>query len=363
MITWRHLTSVAEPVSRALAADESLMARYVDWADNGWPQPTLRIYTLKPDCVLVGRFQNLHAEVYESECRSLGMDINRRMTGGGTILMGERQLMIALVCSADDPIIPAHPARILPKLARGIIAGLLELGINAEYRAKNDIVVQARKIGGSSICIEETGVFLYHATVLVDFDIPLMLRTLKISAEKISDKLAGPYDERITTVSRELGHHVSTERVISAVRRGFERVFKMRSVIEPLSSQEQAQIDILEQTKYKSDSWIYQRLPAADMSGSCITKTPGGLIHAYVSLTGDTTKNVLITGDFLSESRTVRAIEAALKWNRTDRESIIRTIRAVMATQDNSIQSVSADELALAVIAAVADARRSSGVE
>ncbi|MHB1455521.1 MAG: lipoate--protein ligase family protein, partial [Armatimonadota bacterium] len=167
MIKWRYITGDCETVSSALASDEYLMTQYDTWTESDFPEPILRIYTMKSSNVLIGRFQNPEAEVDLDECRRLGIPVNRRMTGGGAVLMGEQQLMVSIPCSVEHPIIPAHPARILPKLARGIISGLALLGIEAEYRPKNDIVVNGRKIVGSAICIEKAGTFLYQASILV----------------------------------------------------------------------------------------------------------------------------------------------------------------------------------------------------
>lgn len=357
MIKWRYITGECESASSALAADEYLMTRYDNWTESDFPEPILRIYTIESNSVLIGRFQNPEAEVNLDECRRLAIPVNRRMTGGGAVLMGEQQLMVSIPSSVEHPLIPAHPARILPKLARGIINGLAMLGINAEYRPKNDIVVNGRKIGGSAICIEKTGAFLYQASVLVDFDIPLMMQVLNIHPEKASDKNVASYDERLTTVSRELGVQASVSNVREAICRGFEQTFKMTAVHLPFTDSEIDQIKLMESGKYNTPEWINQRIPAHDMIGDFVMKTPAGLIHTYAALSGDTVKSVLITGDFFSNDKHIKDIEAALKWGRSDRESIIRTIRVVMSDKVDSIYGLTADELGLAVSNAAANAR------
>ncbi|MHB0999592.1 MAG: lipoate--protein ligase family protein [Armatimonadota bacterium] len=357
MIKWRYITSETGSVSSVLAADEYLMHRYGNWTDNDFPEPILRICKLGRNSVLIGRFQNPEAEVNIGECSRLGIDVNRRMTGGGAILMGRQQLLISIPCSVDHPLIPAHPARILPKLAKGIITGLSMLGIEAEYRPKNDIVVNGRKIGGSAICIEKTGAFLYQASVLVDFDIPLMMKVLNLHPEKISDKGIQSFDERLTTVNRELGKSLDINHVRESICRGFEQAFKVNAVHMPFNQAELDEIRELECNKYLTNEWLYQRMPASDMIGSCIMKTPAGLIHTYVALMGDTIKSVLITGDFFSDYRVVKDIEAALKWGRSDKDTIIRTINVVVADKGDSIQGLSAEELASAISSAASNAQ------
>lgn len=361
MIKWRYITCERESGGHGLAADEFLMNQYSSWAASDCPEPTLRIYTFRSHCALIGRFQNPDAEVDTEECARLGVEINRRVTGGGAVLMGEDQLMISLASSVEHPIVPSHPARILPKMARGIVAGLAELGIKAEYRPKNDIVVNGKKIAGTAICIEETGAFLYQASVILDFDIPLMLKTLTLTAEKISDKDIGSFGERITTINREIGTPVDMQQAREAICRGFERSFKMSAVHSPLMPQELAQIGRLAQEKYESAAWVHQRQPTSDMLGQSLRKTPAGLIHVYVTLASDMVKSVLITGDFFSGSRVVNDIESALKWGRTDRESITRAIKVAMASAGGSIQGLEPEDLAEIICSAVQNARIADG--
>lgn len=361
MIKWRYITSDAESASRGLAADELLMGQYSTWAASDCPEPTLRIYTFKNHCALIGRFQNLEAEVNVEQCKRLGVEVNRRVTGGGAVIMGEGQLMVTLASSVEHPVVPSHPARVLPKMARGIITGLAEMGIQAEYRPKNDIVANGKKIAGTAICIEESGAFLYQASVIVDFDIPLMLDTLRLTTEKISDKDISSFDERITTISRELGHPVDVRHARESICRGFERAFKMSAVHTPFTPAELERISVLEQDRYQSEAWVNQRQPTTDMLGEAVKKTPAGLIHVYVTLAGEMMKSILITGDFFSGNRLINDIEAALKWGRTDRDSITRAVRVAMVNSGGTIQGLEPIDLAAIIHEATEKARFAPG--
>lgn len=333
------------------------MNRYDSWAENGFPEPVLRMYTFRSHCALVGRFQNAEAEVNLPACRELDIDVNRRLTGGGTVLMGEGQLMISISSSTEHPIVPSHPARMLSRMAGGIIAGLAELGIKAEYRPKNDIVVEGKKIVGTAISIEETGAFQYQASILMDFDVALMLKTLRIPPEKLSDKEVHSFEDRLTTVSREIGRPVDLQEVAEAVHKGYERTLRISTVHAPFSDDEIREIERIERERYLTDEWIFHRQPAPDMLGQAVRKTPAGLVRVYVALFGDQIKSALITGDFFSGNRVVNDIEASLKWGKAGREAILRAIKAAAADSGDSIQGISADELASIVHEAVENSR------
>ncbi|MDD5659964.1 MAG: lipoate--protein ligase, partial [Actinomycetota bacterium] len=44
---------------------------------------TIRFLSFKPHSALVGQFQSVEKEIRTSFCRQNGIDINRRVTGGG----------------------------------------------------------------------------------------------------------------------------------------------------------------------------------------------------------------------------------------------------------------------------------------
>jgi lipoate---protein ligase len=48
--------------------------------------PVLRLYGWKPSAVSIGYFQSLEQEVDIKKCEDLGIDVVRRITGGGAVL-------------------------------------------------------------------------------------------------------------------------------------------------------------------------------------------------------------------------------------------------------------------------------------
>ena len=91
MKAWRLLREDGVSAGHGLAVDETLASRVVQGAP-----PTLRLYTYRPHSALIGRFQDAANEVHLAYCAAHGLEVNRRPTGGGAILMGPDQLGVAL---------------------------------------------------------------------------------------------------------------------------------------------------------------------------------------------------------------------------------------------------------------------------
>ncbi|MBI2962633.1 MAG: hypothetical protein HYY35_02670 [Deltaproteobacteria bacterium] len=346
--TWRYLQSDGESAAAGLAGDEFLLG-----AADG---PALRLYTYRSHCALVGKFQNLEAEVDVEFCRESGIAVNRRPTGGGAILMGADQLGIAVVHSAAAAGVPEHPKEIFARYGGAILAGLERLGVRGSLEAKNDVRVNGRKIAGLGVCRGEDQRFLFHTSLLVDLDVDLMLRVLKIPAEKISDKLRARVADNLTTVRRELGRPIALGDVREAVRAGFAATGHAPFERLDFAPAELAGVRRIEEEKYRQDSWIRRRTPTPDATGASLRKTPAGLLRLYLSLAGERIKDVTITGDFLCEESAVLALEKSL--SRLPAEPA--AIEATVARHRESLGGIATADLVGAILEAVAEARKAS---
>jgi lipoate-protein ligase A len=319
-----------------LARDEALMLHYGRGMEAP-AQATLRLYTYRPHCALVGRFQTLDAEVDLDACQRLGVDVGRRPTGGGAIIMGPEQLGIAVTTRAPAGV---GPRELLRRYADGVVAGLARLGVAAEFRGKNDLQVGARKIAGLGLYVDDRGALLFHASVLAGLDVELMLQVLRIPGAKLADKGVQRVHERITTVSLETGRPLAGADLREAIASGFGA-----SVESALDAAELARAGELER-RYTSEKWLSMRSVPRNARGTAAVKTPAGLLRVYAALQGGAISSVLIAGDFSSLPVELPELEAALRWCRADPARIAAVTRRAL---DGGSLEAAADEIAGAI--------------
>lgn len=318
MRPWRLICDDGAGAAAGLATDEALMLEHGRGAEPSC-DATLRLYTYRPHCALVGRFQSLEDEIDLDAARELGIEAGRRPTGGGAIIMGDGQLGVAVVTRAPAA---TAPRELLERYALGVVAGLARVGIDARFRGKNDLQVDRRKIAGLGLYVDERGALLFHASVLVDLDIALMLRVLKIPGAKLSDKGIARVQERVTTVRRETGAALTTSEVRDAVAAGFVEALDIDPRPGELYAAEEARRDELIAGRYGSGDWIGQRTRLRDERGTAVLKTPEGLIRVYVATHGATVKSALVAGDFNAVPPRLAQLETALRWCPATRERI-----------------------------------------
>jgi len=322
---WRYIDEHEVPASYGLASDEYLMQSHTQ-ENNPYPA-SLKLYTYRNYCALCGRFQDIHAEIDIEACNTHGFEYGRRLTGGGAIIMGEDQLGICLTSNSTN-FKWTHIRELYQLFSQPIINALNEVGIKAGFRSKNDLEVDGKKIAGLGIHVSPEGGIQFHSSLLLDLDIPAMLKVLKIPVQKFSDKkMVHTIEQRMTTVRKEAKEMTSMIQLKQTIQRAYEKMFDASFHSEPFSQGEQNQITSLAMNQYQSEEWLFQLSPQQDMDGIGLKKTKAGLLRTYIGLKGEIIKSVLITGDFLDMPEAFSKIESQLKWSPLDKNKISEIVQ------------------------------------
>jgi lipoate-protein ligase A len=255
IVSWRLIRlNVCDAYSN-MAIDEAILTE----ASKGIAPNTLRLYAWKPSAVSIGYFQSVRDVVDLEACRRLGVDVVRRMTGGGAVYHDQTgEITYSLIVRENDPRIPRDILESYEVICGGIIEGLRRLHLKAEFQPINDVLVRGKKISGNAQT-RRNGVLLQHGTLLLDFDPESMSTLLRISHEKIRDKMIANVGERLTSLRKELNKDIVIDETSSTIVRGFEKSLGVGFISGQLSKSEAKATDILRRSKYTTDDWNFQR--------------------------------------------------------------------------------------------------------
>ncbi|MBI2865019.1 MAG: DUF116 domain-containing protein [Chloroflexi bacterium] len=352
MDSWRLLDTGVRTAAENMALDESMLeARGQGLAPN-----TLRFLQFSPPAVLVGYHQSIEQEIRTDFCLRQGIDVNRRITGGGAIFFDESQLGWEIVAGTDALAALGGRPLLFKKLSEGVVCGLRRLGVAASFRPRNDVEVAGRKISGTG-GTEGEGAFLFQGTLLLDFDVDTMLRALRVPVEKLVDKEVCSLRERVTWLSRELGHLPPLHKIKEAIWRGFEEVLGVSLVAGGLSPAEER---LLREKLplFASKEWVEQvSSPSRQEVLRSVVKAPGGLVR--VALVVDTSlsriRAAIVTGDFFAyPRRAILDLEAALKDAPAEGETVRAIVDRFFRTQDVYVPGVEAAHFQQAIGEALA---------
>ncbi|MBM4348181.1 MAG: lipoate--protein ligase family protein, partial [Deltaproteobacteria bacterium] len=348
METWRLLDTGPRSAAENMALDEVLLEQK---ACEKTPH-TLRFLQFSNPTVLVGHHQSVEEEVRLSYCQEKKIEINRRLTGGGSIYWGTAELGWEIYISRTDPRIPSRIEDLYRKMGEASANGLQRLGLRAYFRPRNDVEVSGRKISGTG-GTELSGAILFQGTLLVDFDVDEMLRALRIPTEKLQDKEIDSVKERVTCLRWELGRTPSLTTIKDSLIKGFQETFGVHFNPGPLTAEEET---LLKEKlpHFSSHDHIFKvrdALPRRKTLTS-ILKAPGGLIRISMAIDTKTQviNQILITGDFFAyPKRAIFDLESLLKNSKTTSSNTKQIIRNFFAGQKPSIPGVKEDHFIQAV--------------
>lgn len=344
---WRLFKNLETPLStaRGLAVDDTL-PRSVGQHHS---PPTLHLYTFVPSAI-VGKYQDVEAALRLDRCRARGIEVNRRSTGGGTVIMGPEIVSLGLGINVDYPGLKKGVGGVFESLSIVLIKAMAALGIEAYFQPKNDLEVSGKKIAGLSAAAEENNTLLFHTSLLVDFDVELMTDIMNTPVVKFQDKGYSCFSQRMTTIRHETGRQVSVAETVDAIRASFEEEFQIAFKEDTPDAWEQKTIRNFIDERYTQDDWLFSHKHPRTRMGVGQLKTKGGLLEIYLSLSGAAIESVLITGDFFSTSADVHKIENALKWTSARKDRIEENIASVW--HDNMIYDIDVPTLTKAVLLA-----------
>lgn len=228
-----------------MALDEMLMKSV---GKSTTDTPTLRIYGWDPLAVSIGYFQSVEQEVNTEICKKTGVELVRRVTGGGAVLH-DSELTYSFITRK-------YPQNILESyrlICDPIISCLVNLGFNEpRFVPLNDVLVDGKKVSGNAQTRKD-GILLQHGTILLDVDLDKMFSVLKIPKQKIHDKMINNVKQRVRGLNRTF------EEASSALERAFSMKFASNLVVDEITSQECRDSQMLIETKYGTRAWNWRR--------------------------------------------------------------------------------------------------------
>jgi lipoyltransferase/lipoate-protein ligase len=257
MDAWRLLSFEINNAYMNMAIDEAILtARIVGQVPN-----TLRFYRWQPSSVSIGKNQIPEAEVYLDACKQLGVDVVRRISGGGAVYHDFEGEVTYSVTAKTSDLGTADITTVYFKIYEAITDALRLLGIPADFSggdAKNcpNLTVGGKKISGSSQTISR-GIVLQHGTVLRSVDLPKMFQLLKLKNATCS-QAADVGKRKITSIQNELGHKISPDTVANALVQGFKAILKIQLEPGQLTPCESELAAKLCKEKYSNKLWIFE---------------------------------------------------------------------------------------------------------
>jgi len=257
------------------------------------------IYRNKPS-VIIGKHQNALAEINHSYLHENGINLVRRLSGGGTVYHDLGNINFLFIQSGESGKLVDFKKFLLP-----VLNILQNMGLNAEYGGRNDLLIEGKKISGNAEHVFRNRI-LHHGTLLFSSDLTVLEKVLKVTPGRYIDKAVQSVRSKVTNISTYLNWKISvedfTERLYGEIKSHFNISHEYA-----FSEEELARIQSLVDTKYDKWSWNYGYSPEFE----CLLK--GALNENAIHLT------IVVSEGYIKE----------LKWQEENiQESLIKSIES-----------------------------------
>jgi lipoate-protein ligase A len=234
MRRFRLIRSGTSDAISNMALDEKIFHRYME---DGIP--VFRVYGWRSPSFTYGVSQKPENEIDIKRCALDGVQIARRMTGGG-VLLHHNEITYSLVCAKEDIGEPAAVFVSYRRTCAFLISFYRSLGLTASFaleagdfknrcaphelcsasREKYDVIINGKKIGGNAQKRKRRAVF-QHGSIPISVDWDFMRRYARSLPEDISSE--------VTTLAEELkrvpDRRVLEDMLIGAAAKEFDTRF------------------------------------------------------------------------------------------------------------------------------------------
>lgn len=275
------------------------------------------LFYINAPSIIIGRNQNTLEEIDQDYIEKNNIKVVRRISGGGAVYHDLGNLNFSFMTDYDR-----SKLNNFRQFTEPIVRILNEMGVPAELKGRNDLVVHDKKISGNAQFSSVKRMF-NHGTLLLDCDLSQVAKALTVKMTKIKSKGHKSARARVANISEFLDQPLSTEDFKQKILQG---IFGDDTEFETyeLVGKDWDAIYKLRDEKYGTWDWNYGKSPKFNIQRE--HKFPSGIIDVRINVQkGGTIEELKIYGDFFGKDP-VSDIEEALTGVRYTKEDITKAL-------------------------------------
>lgn len=314
---------------------EEAMMRLMDENDS-FPN-TLRLRRVKRS-VLIGFLENPYDTVNVDIALKNRVKIVRRHNLGGTVYQDLGSFMFTCLYRNGTFLSKLSEEETYNEFSNLIILFLKKFGIEGKRRGLNDVVVNDKKIFGSSFTKIGDSIS-YTGTILVDMDLEFLSKVLKFIKPKFSDKNFKSLKDALTTISIELNRKVKIKEAYKNFIDAFKEKFNVSLFKGKITKKEKKLMFELYNKKYKNWEWTFGE--EKEFEEIYTKKIRSGLIILRGNFQ-EKIEKIKIYGDFLiAEREKIEELENNLNMRSYDEAiNIIKSLNLNSELQNGLIEII-----------------------
>lgn len=271
--------------------------------------------------VIIGKHQDTLAEINLPFVRERGIQVVRRLSGGGAVYHDLGNLNYSLITDAGST-----DTLNMSLFCQPVLAVLRDLGVPVELTGRNDMTVDGRKFSGSAQYLRH-GRILHHGTLLFDADLAAVQQALRVDPEKIRSKGLPSVRSRVTNLRPYLPEGMDLERFRARLLEQLRR--ENPGEAREFSPAEMEEVHALAESRYRRWDWNFGASPPCSLIRR--RRFEGcGTVEARIQVEHGRIAALGFVGDFFS-AQEPEALEERLKGLPLERDEIAAALQGLDA--------------------------------
>lgn len=277
--------------------------------------------------VIIGNNQNTLLEVNLGYAKQKGVQVVRRLTGGGAVYHDLNNVCYTVI-APYNPNQNNYKAFTIP-----VIEFLKSLGVQAEFSGRNDVCIDGKKISGNAQVVYKDRI-MHHGTLLFDTDLTVLDGVLIPNALKTQSKGIKSNRARVTNIRSHLKEDMTCEHFFNQL---CEHMCKSLSTYA-FTPQDVNAINGLVKEKYSTYEWNVGKSPVG--SNRFDARLSFGTLALTFDLKDGLINNAQLFGDFFATDGLNEFIS-----NLNGKRFTLQDVTLALSGIENFIKGATATEL------------------
>ena len=300
----------------------------------------LFILWINRPAIIIGRHQNAIEEINKEYTDKHGIEIVRRLSGGGAVYHDLNNLNYTIISAKSGE----EGAFDFKTFSKPVIDTLAKLGVKADFTGRNDLEIKGRKFCGNAQAYYK-GRMMHHGCLLFDVDMTVLSDALKVSKDKIESKGVKSVRARVTNILDELPQKMTVQAFSDALLEQMKESYPDMTEYQ-LSEAELVKIKQSAEEQFGSWDWTFGKSPEYTISRA--VRYPAGKITTYANVEHSLIKSIKLYGDFFGV-KDAAEIEQLLAGLRYDYAAVLAKLQTVNIA--DYFAGMTEEEVAKAIVA------------
>ena len=255
--------------------------------------PKDRMYVMlwqNDNAIIIGKHQNTLAEINESYVREHGIQVVRRLSGGGAVYHDMGNLNFTIIADTEGDGLD------FGRFCDIVLSALEQAGIRGERNGRNDMTIAGQKFSGNAQYIRQ-GRVMHHGTLLFDSNASVLANALQVDEAKIKAKGVKSVRSRVTNIRPHLPKDMTLPEFRKVLLDSFLAQFPGEAY--QLTDADLAEIEARKQRRYATWQWNYGHSPACTIRKKARFEGCGS-IEAYIAMNQSKVQEIHFLGDFFA---------------------------------------------------------------